>query len=166
MFFLESRMDAEKTSAAELLAMEYDVPEIKETGASFHRLQGPYNPLEMRMYGKVHSLLGHIVQIDGDSVNSVMLDDQPGDSHERVLVAANVCYKDYNNTVYYLYVIIIFFLDWYPSKRKSCYGPQYHPSTQHSQLTCYFDITFRTESRIPGGCHENSFDWCHLRLGL
>lgn len=70
--------------------MEYDVPEAKQFNSTLHKLQGPYNPLEMRMYGKVKTLLGSTLKIEDDSVNSVMLDDQPGDRHERVLVAAFV----------------------------------------------------------------------------
>ncbi len=86
----DDRLENQKTSAAEFLAMEYDVPEAKQFNSTLHKLQGPYNPLEMRMYGKVKTLLGSTLKIEDDSVNSVMLDDQPGDRHERVLVAAYV----------------------------------------------------------------------------
>lgn len=70
--------------------MEHEVNEPKYYNTTLKKLQGPFSPLEMRMYGKVHALLGSILKIEDDSVNSVMLDDQPGDSHERVLVAAHV----------------------------------------------------------------------------
>ena len=60
------------------------------------KLTGPTNPLEMRMYGKVKSLSGCVVNIDNDSVNSVLLDDQPEDCHERVVVAAQVTKQNIN----------------------------------------------------------------------
>lgn len=83
-------MEEQKTKAAELVAMEHDVPDSPRTHPVGHRLQGPYSPLEMRMFGKPYALLGSTLKIEDDSVNSVMLDDQPGDNHERVLVAAYV----------------------------------------------------------------------------
>ncbi len=84
------RFDAQKTAAVEILAMEL-VPQLQSTNNRIiTNLQGPYSPLEMRMFGKVQALLGFTVKIENDSVNSVMLDDQPGDSHERVLIAAHV----------------------------------------------------------------------------
>lgn len=83
-------MEEQKQRAAELVAMEHDVPETDRNSGKPHRLLGPYSPLEMRMFGKVFSLLGATVKIEDDSVNSVILDDQPGDNHERILVAAYV----------------------------------------------------------------------------
>ena len=49
-----------------------------------HFLKGPYNPLEMKVFGKIKSLQGKAIQVEDDSVNSILLDDQPGDPHERV----------------------------------------------------------------------------------
>lgn len=91
--FVNYRLDNQRTSAAELMAMETRVPEPDFRHQDYtetRQLIGPYSPLEMKMYGKVHSLLGFGVKIEDDSVNSVLLDDQPGDSHERVLVAGQV----------------------------------------------------------------------------
>ena len=87
---MTNRLENEITCAAELLAMEWEVPEARQFDSSLHKLQGPFNPLEMRMYGRVRALTGCTLKIEDDSVNSVMLDDQPGDVHERVLVAASV----------------------------------------------------------------------------
>ena len=80
------------TLAVELLAMEeLDEPKAMQLSSlPLQKLEGPYNPLEMRMYGRVRALTGCTLKIEDDSVNSVMLDDQPGDVHERVLVAASV----------------------------------------------------------------------------
>ncbi len=91
--FVVNRLDNQRTCAAELMVMETRVPEPDFRHQDYNetrQLIGPYSPLEMKMYGKVHSLLGFGVKIEDDSVNSVLLDDQPGDSHERVLVAGQV----------------------------------------------------------------------------
>ena len=80
-----------RTSAAELVAMEQYVPVMGGScKMTEHFLKGPFNPLEMKIYGKVQSLLGKAIRVEEDSVNAVLLDDQPGDAHERVLVAASV----------------------------------------------------------------------------
>ena len=92
---MTNRLENEITCAAELLAMEWEVPEARQFDSSLHKLQGPFNPLEMRMYGRVRALTGCTLKIEDDSVNSVMLDDQPGDLHERVLVAASVLILNY-----------------------------------------------------------------------
>lgn len=83
-------MEEQRSVAAEFLAMEHEVHEPEHSNTAFHKLQGPYSELEMRMYGKVQALLGSKLKIENESVNSVILDDQPGDNHERVLVAAHV----------------------------------------------------------------------------
>nr|CAD7447198.1 unnamed protein product [Timema bartmani] len=53
-------------------------------------LRGPHSPLEMRIYGQ--TLVGEErdLFIDPNSVNSVLLDTDPQDPHERLLVAATV----------------------------------------------------------------------------
>ena len=71
------------------MAMETIVPDPRDY-AEKRPLHGPFSPLEMRMYGKVKSLIGATVKIEDDSVNSVLLDDQPKDNHERILVAGQV----------------------------------------------------------------------------
>lgn len=88
--YKQRELEEQRSVAAEFLAMEHEVNEPKHYNTTLKKLQGPFSPLEMRMYGKVHALLGSILKIEDDSVNSVMLDDQPGDSHERVLVAAHI----------------------------------------------------------------------------
>lgn len=84
--------------AAELVAMETHVPKSEDFG-DWKDLLGPISPLEMRMLGKVKALQGCPVKIEDDSVNSVLLDDQPGDEHERILVAAQVGTKVNHNHV-------------------------------------------------------------------
>ncbi|XP_044735251.1 probable ATP-dependent RNA helicase spindle-E [Chrysoperla carnea] len=53
-------------------------------------LRGPFSPLETRVYGVNVSSHGHTIRVDPDSVNTVLLDSEPQDSHERLLVASSV----------------------------------------------------------------------------
>jgi len=93
--------------AAEYLAMEYEVNEPEHRKTKTETLRGPYSPLEMKMFGKVQSLLGSVVKIEDDSVNSVILEDQPGDNHERVLVAAYVRMINLNNFVSFYFTLLL-----------------------------------------------------------
>ena len=79
-------MDSSRTSAAELVAIEHDVPYHQGSRHQTITLSGPTNPLEMRMYGKVAALSSRYLRIDGDSVNSILLDDQPGDRHHWIVL--------------------------------------------------------------------------------
>ena len=76
-------------AAIEYLAMDY-VPAMTKKNSRIITLKGPYSPLEMKMFSKIRTLSGSLVKIENDSVNSIVLDDQPGDNHERVLIAAHV----------------------------------------------------------------------------
>ena len=49
------------------------------------RLRGPCSPLEMKVYGCARSAIGKEVSMDLESVNSVLLDSNPEDPHERYL---------------------------------------------------------------------------------
>lgn len=53
-------------------------------------LNGPHSPLETRMYSAMRIGSLKSVDIEQNSVNSVMLDSDPQDNHERLLVAVNV----------------------------------------------------------------------------
>jgi len=76
---------------AEQLVMDYIVPQPTryEHGKSV-TLKGPYSPLEMNLIGKVRSLTNFTINVEDDSVNSVILDDRPSDRHDRLLVATVV----------------------------------------------------------------------------
>jgi ATP-dependent RNA helicase TDRD9 len=90
-FTVITRWEEQRFATAEILAMEHDnVPEPRFQNAATHKLKGPYSPLEVKMHCKVHSLLGNVLEIEEDSVNSIILEDQPCNNHERVLVAAYV----------------------------------------------------------------------------
>lgn len=53
-------------------------------------LNGPHSPLETRIYSAMRIGNFKSVAIEQTSVNSVMLDSDPQDNHERLLVAVNV----------------------------------------------------------------------------
>ncbi|XP_057664799.1 probable ATP-dependent RNA helicase spindle-E [Diorhabda carinulata] len=53
-------------------------------------LKGPYSPLEMKMYGCIGSSENKTIDIDGTSVNTVLLDSEPQEYHTRLLVAGYV----------------------------------------------------------------------------
>ena len=82
-------MERQRTCAAELVAAQR-MEDLPQERTHEIRLSGPSSPLEMKVYGKVNALRGRSVTVNIDSVNSVMLDDLPGDRHERLLVAAQV----------------------------------------------------------------------------
>lgn len=54
------------------------------------KLRGPFSPLEMRVFGMTRASEGKNIQIEWNSVNSVLLDVEPQDPHERLLVAGTV----------------------------------------------------------------------------
>lgn len=53
-------------------------------------LRGPNSPLEMKLYNLTQVGMSRMVHIEWNSVNSVLLDTEPQDPHDRLLVAANV----------------------------------------------------------------------------
>ncbi|CAB3245863.1 unnamed protein product [Arctia plantaginis] len=58
-------------------------------------LKGPYSPLETTIHNLMYSSREKTVQIEWNSVNSVLLDTQPQEKYERLLVAAYVgCSED------------------------------------------------------------------------
>jgi len=46
-------------------------------------LKGPLSPLEMSVKGISHNSTSKIIKIESQSVNSVLLDNDPNDYHER-----------------------------------------------------------------------------------
>lgn len=53
-------------------------------------LRGPYSPLETKIFSAVRIGTWKSVQVERDSVNSVLLDTDPQDVHERLIVAASI----------------------------------------------------------------------------
>lgn len=47
------------------------------------QLKGPYSPLEMNIFSVMASGVEKTVAVEGTSVNSVLLDTDPQDPHER-----------------------------------------------------------------------------------
>lgn len=63
-------------------SVDVESPNKSACTKSFH-LKGPYSPLEMQIYSVLESGLQKSVSIEGTSVNSVLLDTDPQDPHER-----------------------------------------------------------------------------------
>lgn len=53
-------------------------------------LKGPNSPLEMELFSMARCSVQKEVRVDGSSVNSVLLDSDPTDPHDRLLVAGSV----------------------------------------------------------------------------
>ncbi|XP_031345439.1 probable ATP-dependent RNA helicase spindle-E isoform X2 [Photinus pyralis] len=53
-------------------------------------LKGPYSPLEMQIFSVTASGMNKTITIEGSSVNAVLLDTDPQDPHERLIVAAHI----------------------------------------------------------------------------
>lgn len=66
-----------------------DPPNFHECN-TFVTLKGPFSPLEMKIFNLTQVGLSRMVQIEWNSVNSVLLDTDPQDPHERLVVAACV----------------------------------------------------------------------------
>uniref|UniRef100_A0A1B6DS36 Probable ATP-dependent RNA helicase spindle-E n=1 Tax=Clastoptera arizonana TaxID=38151 RepID=A0A1B6DS36_9HEMI len=72
--------------------------QVEATEAKYStRLIGPYSPLEMNVYPTTKNGSGKLVVINWSSVNSVLLDGDPQDPHERLLVAGNVGINEAGN---------------------------------------------------------------------
>ncbi|XP_026807070.1 probable ATP-dependent RNA helicase spindle-E [Rhopalosiphum maidis] len=61
---------------------------------AIHNLKGPISPLEMSVNGISRNSTSKIVKIESQSVNSILLDTDPNDYHERLFVAGNVCLNE------------------------------------------------------------------------
>ncbi|XP_025201691.1 probable ATP-dependent RNA helicase spindle-E [Melanaphis sacchari] len=66
----------------------------EEESYTIHNLRGPISPLEMSVNGISRNSTSKIVKIECQSVNSVLLDTDPNDYHERLFVAGNVCINE------------------------------------------------------------------------
>lgn len=61
---------------------DFDVPKSVQYEKTI-TLRGPFNPLEMRFHGCIESSVNKLVEIDGSSVNTVLLDNEPQASQTR-----------------------------------------------------------------------------------
>lgn len=66
----------------------------EEESYTIHNLKGPVSPLEMSVNGISRNSASKIVKIECQSVNSVLLDTDPNDYHERLFVAGNLCLNE------------------------------------------------------------------------
>ncbi|KAL9890727.1 putative ATP-dependent RNA helicase spindle-E [Glossina fuscipes fuscipes] len=63
------------------------------------KLRGPYSPLETRIFSATNAGCLKSTQIEGNSVNSVLIDTDPQDVHERLIVAADVTENASNSII-------------------------------------------------------------------
>lgn len=63
------------------------------------KLRGPYSPLETKIYSAVRAGTWKCVDIERESVNSVLLDTDPQDAHERLIVAAGITENQVGDTI-------------------------------------------------------------------
>ncbi|XP_039282200.1 ATP-dependent RNA helicase TDRD9 isoform X2 [Nilaparvata lugens] len=64
-------------------------PTFEETHSKMI-LKGPFSPLEMKIHGCLRTTINKCISIESDSINSVLLDEQPDNPHDRMVVAAHV----------------------------------------------------------------------------
>ncbi|XP_050300294.1 probable ATP-dependent RNA helicase spindle-E [Anthonomus grandis grandis] len=69
---------------------DFDSPDISGRDCIRVPLRGPFNPLETKLFGCTIRGCPPSVDIEGNSVNAVMLDTEPGSLHSRLLVAGNI----------------------------------------------------------------------------
>ncbi|EDW81074.1 uncharacterized protein Dwil_GK11214 [Drosophila willistoni] len=63
------------------------------------RLKGPYSPLEASMFSTIRASACKTVRIDPLSVNSVLLDSNPQDRHDQLIVSASVTTSNNNQVL-------------------------------------------------------------------
>ncbi|KAJ9575274.1 hypothetical protein L9F63_025774, partial [Diploptera punctata] len=68
----------------------YPEPPSRKECRTHVTLRGPNSPLEMKLYSLTRVGATRTVNIEWNSVNSVLLDSEPQDPHDRLLVAAYV----------------------------------------------------------------------------
>lgn len=87
----QARIIAAKTPKEEFNRVTHDVPEPPKEMCHYSiNLKGPYSPLEMQIYNYMRDKVNRTIFIDKGSVNSVLLDEEPTDAHERLIVAAQI----------------------------------------------------------------------------
>uniref|UniRef100_A0A1A9UTM0 Probable ATP-dependent RNA helicase spindle-E n=1 Tax=Glossina austeni TaxID=7395 RepID=A0A1A9UTM0_GLOAU len=74
-------------------------PPPRELCSKIIKLRGPYSPLETKIYSAIAAGTWKCVEIEKESVNSVLLDTDPQDVHEHLVVAAAVTENQSGNTI-------------------------------------------------------------------
>ncbi|XP_060805355.1 probable ATP-dependent RNA helicase spindle-E [Amyelois transitella] len=79
----------EQTELAFYQLREIELPAAKDCNSEVV-LKGPYTPLETTLHNLMYASREKMVQVEWNSVNSVLLDTDPQEVYERLVVAANV----------------------------------------------------------------------------
>lgn len=112
------------------------------------RLKGPHSPLEMQVYSAVKCGSHRSVNVEWNSVNSVLLDSHPQDVHDRLLVAGTVSTSAETGKLTLRHTTMMPNLRGFPALMALLFGPR---AVMH---------TNKTDSRITSvlcglGCDEN-----------
>ncbi|XP_066262393.1 probable ATP-dependent RNA helicase spindle-E [Euwallacea similis] len=82
----EARMDVDKI----VNYRDFADPQVSQDDCIMTRLKGPFSPLEAKLFGCTTTGGWKSVDVEGSSVNAVLLDTEPESLHARLLVAAYV----------------------------------------------------------------------------
>lgn len=77
---------------------KYEPPDRRDCKLNL-QLRGPMSPLEMKVFSYARGALSKEVRVAQDSVNSVLLDTDPQDAHERLIVSAHVSQNQSNTAL-------------------------------------------------------------------
>lgn len=91
--------------------MIVDPPPFKKEPQNIAILRGPFSPLEMYFSSLCHSAHLKQVIIDGGSLNSVTLDQDPFKPASRMLVAANVAVAQRSGNILARYFLFLYLHD-------------------------------------------------------
>uniref|UniRef100_A0A8C4QL78 RNA helicase n=1 Tax=Eptatretus burgeri TaxID=7764 RepID=A0A8C4QL78_EPTBU len=85
----------DKKTSVELLR----VPATNQLSDSNIKLVGPYSPYQMQFHSLTNTGRMRSVRVDRDSVNTVAVNIEPQDTHERILLAASVSVNSSGSTI-------------------------------------------------------------------
>ncbi|XP_074645257.1 ATP-dependent RNA helicase TDRD9-like [Tubulanus polymorphus] len=102
--FLQRQKDSSNLNYAddqddEWLELKIGNENIKRKKQGMVRLTGPWNPYEIGFASYTCMGKFRVTRLEQDSVNSVCIDDEPQDPHERLMVAAHVGLNPSGNTL-------------------------------------------------------------------
>lgn len=116
-------------------------------------LSGPYSPLEMKIESTVTRGNSKLITIDAGSVNSVLLDSDPTDSHTRLIVASYVKQSPSGNNLSLRQTTIMPNIPGFPFLMAMLFCPQMEPKLNE-------DSSVVTSLLCGLGMHENSGKSC------
>lgn len=112
-------------------------------------LKGPFSPLEMRVFGLTQNSEYRAIHVDHVSVNSVLLDSDPQDPHDRLLVAGAIATNLQGSTLNLRHTTLMPSIPGFPALMAMLWAPRAALHTDRSKT--------RVISCLCGvGCHANT----------